>query len=215
MFFFSLVAIMCSLLYYLSGGFVYLLVDVFVDHLNFFHSRVIRFFPIKFNQPITSISIMFFFSPYLFDLFKIIRMKEKLFPTISHIFLFDFFRFLESGLFSDFNKIRMKLSELASMQIHGLFKKSQALELSVMKEMSHPSDCFFPENRPAQQKQQHQQYPTIAAAFVAAARQQQGGQHTTMLPPPPAPPMPSAPSHMFYPHQHNNRFYQCQSNHFR
>ena len=118
----------------------------------------------------------------------------------------------------------MKISELASMQIHGLFKKSQALELSVMKEMNHPSDCFFPENRIAQQKQQQhqqQQYPTVTAAVAfaaatAAARQQQGGQHTTMLPPPPAPPMAGAPSHMFYPHQHNSRFYQCQSNtHFR
>lgn len=106
-------------------------------------------------------------------------------------------RFLETGLFTDFNKIRMKLSELSSMQIHGLFKKSQALELSVMKDASiMRPDGFFSETRHSQQ-QQH---------VVPRQQVQHGGIHH------PPPPLQNAPSHMFFPH---SRFYQCQSHHFR
>lgn len=110
------------------------------------------------------------------------------------------FRFLETGLYTDFNKIRMKLSELSSMQIHALLKKSQALERSVLNDAAlRPEGFFFPDSRHSQQSQQQ--------SHIATARQVQV-QHQNLHPTPPGPP-----SRMFYP-QHN-RFFQCQSHHYR
>ncbi|XP_066928351.1 uncharacterized protein [Clytia hemisphaerica] len=114
-------------------------------------------------------------------------------------------RFLETGLFSDFNKIRMKLSELSSMQIHGLFKKSQALELSIMNEMNRPDSFTLNEtNRIQQQK-----------PFPPHGRPQHMAPHTGLHPQPAPISTGGASSHMFYPPHQHNRFFQCQSHPFR
>lgn len=63
-------------------------------------------------------------------------------------------RFLESGLYTDFNKVRRELSELASLQLHSLFKKAQSLEHSVITESVRPELYFIQEaNRRLQQRQ--------------------------------------------------------------
>jgi len=67
-------------------------------------------------------------------------------------------RFLETGLYHDFNKIRMKLSELASMQIHALFKKSQGLERILMNDSRHH---FFPPKPRLQQQQRGSIMPPL------------------------------------------------------
>ena len=128
-------------------------------------------------------------------------------------------------MFCDFNKIRMKLSELASMQIHSLFKKSQALEHSVMKELTHPDFFNNNNNRPSLPLQQQQQQQLQQQQKHSALNRQ----HITSLPPritPHQPPLPPTNlqqtvngAHLFFQHQqqqvHSNRFFQsqCQSHH--
>jgi len=53
-------------------------------------------------------------------------------------------RFLETGLRDDFNKIRMKLSELASLQIDGFYKKARRLHHSILTDSM--QNMFFTPN---------------------------------------------------------------------
>lgn len=52
------------------------------------------------------------------------------------------FRFLETGYRSDFNKIRMKLSEMASVQLQTLVRKSRQLRDSIQQDMM-KEDCVY------------------------------------------------------------------------
>ncbi|XP_057293400.1 uncharacterized protein LOC130622024 [Hydractinia symbiolongicarpus] len=94
-------------------------------------------------------------------------------------------RFVETGLFSDFNKVRMKLSELASLQIHALFKKSQNLERRVMKDTFLHTDRYLLNDV----RRQHRLQPAIMAASLHPQQQ------------------------MFYPP--HNAYYQCAPHQFR
>lgn len=60
----------------------------------------------------------------------------------QNIFLFFFSRFLETGRRSDFNKIRMKLSEMGSIQLQNLRCKSRQLRDAIQQEVM-KEDCVF------------------------------------------------------------------------
>ena len=55
----------------------------------------------------------------------------------DQFFLFPF-RFLDTGLRSDFNKIRIKISEMANMHLHGFFKKARNLQHSIYADSLRP-----------------------------------------------------------------------------
>lgn len=97
-----------------------------------------------------------------------------------------FFRFLETGLFADFNKIRMKLSELSSIQIHSLYKKSQNLERSVRCDVTMRPAFFPPEPRRPQMRRANMMPPIHPL---------------TPIPPP----------QMFFPSVASNNFFHCSS----
>ena len=52
------------------------------------------------------------------------------------------FRFLETGYRSDFNKIRMKLSEMGSVQLQSLVRKSRQLRDSIQQDVM-KEDCVY------------------------------------------------------------------------
>lgn len=51
-------------------------------------------------------------------------------------------RFLETGYRSDFNKIRMKLSEMATLQLQNLVRKSRQLRDSIQQDVM-KDDCVY------------------------------------------------------------------------
>ena len=70
---------------------------------------------------------------------------------------FPFFRYLETGLKSDFNKLRMKLSEIGNIQLENLNRKSRQLQRAISRDLRtedriycsevdapHFTDCFYP-----------------------------------------------------------------------
>lgn len=118
---------------------------------------------------------------------NLIRLKAAAnYFHVTMFLMYDFFfRFVETGLFSDFNKVRMKLSELASLQIHALFKKSQNLERRVMKDTFLHTDRYLLNDV----RRQHRLQPAIMAASLHPQQQ------------------------MFYPP--HNAYYQCAPHQFR
>ena len=101
----------------------------------------------SFRVSIFIISCLTFLSKYVF--------RKKFYQRSVYLLKLNFnflFRFLETGLYIDFNKIRMKLSELASMQIHALYKKSQGLERNILND-SH-RHFFMNKTRQPPQNQQ-------------------------------------------------------------
>lgn len=52
------------------------------------------------------------------------------------------FRFLETGCRSDFNKIRMKLSEMGTVQLQNLVRKSRQLRDSIQQDVM-KEDCVY------------------------------------------------------------------------
>ena len=65
---------------------------------------------------------------------------------LSFLFLmaytFASLRFLETGYRSDFNKIRMKLSEMATLQLQNLVRKSRQLRDSIQQDVM-KDDCVY------------------------------------------------------------------------
>ena len=59
--------------------------------------------------------------------------------TVNSLFCF---RFLETGCRSDFNKIRMKLSEMGSVQLQNLVRKSRQLRDSIQQDVM-KEDCVY------------------------------------------------------------------------
>lgn len=52
------------------------------------------------------------------------------------------FRFLETGYRSDFNKMRMKLSEMSTLQLQNLVRKSRQLRDSIQQDVM-KDDCVY------------------------------------------------------------------------
>ena len=52
------------------------------------------------------------------------------------------FRFLETGLKSDFNKLRMKLSEIGNLQLENLNRKSRQLQRAISRDLG-TEDCIY------------------------------------------------------------------------
>lgn len=89
-----------------------------------------------------------FYQPLAIPLRVWVKMSHKMIP---------FFRFLETGLKSDFNKLRMKLSEIGNIQLENLNRKSRQLQRAISRDLRtedsiycsevdapHFTHCFYP-----------------------------------------------------------------------
>jgi hypothetical protein len=65
-----------------------------------------------------------------------LKMSHKTIPS---------FRFLQTGLKSDFNKLRMKLSEIGNLQLESLNRKSRQLQRAISRDLRTEDSIYFSE----------------------------------------------------------------------